>query len=127
MEKVKKTILKELLSVIEDISNIDFQQKGWIEKKIHPYCTFEETMHHFFDDYEAKEILDNYKDYNITIYQYKILLKFYYILHKYSEKKMSWHYSVNPKEILTDPKWHEIQKKAKEVLKAFNYQKEKIN
>jgi len=121
MTDVEKEILKGLLSTIENISNVDFQQKGWIEGKIHPYCFFEETMHQFFDDYEAKEVIDNYKDYGITHTQYKLLSKLYKYLDKYAEAKMSWYDSADPKQILADPKWHKIQKIAKEVLEVFNY------
>ena len=54
----------------------------------------------------------------------KILNKFYNILNQYSYEKMSLLQIVDPKEILKDPRWHVIQKTAKEVLKAFKFHKE---
>lgn len=115
--------MKGILSVIESISNVPFQQKAWVENKVHPYAFFEESMHQLFDDYELSDVLDNYESYDISNEQYKILNKFYEVLDRYSDEKMSWLQTVDPKEILADPRWHEIQKMAKEVLEAFNYRK----
>ena len=53
----------------------------------------------------------------------KALNKFYIDLDRYSDEKMSWFYDVDPKEIVSDPNWHVIQKLAKQVLRAFNYKK----
>jgi hypothetical protein len=78
---IEEEIVKGILSVIENISNAQLQQKTWVEGGGHPYAFFEETMHQVFDDYELAEILK-------------------------------------------DPRWHVIQKTAKEVLKAFNFHKE---
>lgn len=120
---VEKEILNGILSVIEKISNVQFQQIAWIEKKVHPYAFFEELMHNLFDDYELSEILNNYKIYGISKEQYNILFKFYLILDRFSNDKMSWFESVDPIEILKDPRWNEIQTVAKKVLKAFHYEK----
>ena len=117
---VEKKILEGILSVIEKISNIQYQQKAWIERKI-LYATFEETMHQLFDDYELNDVLHNYEVYRISNSQYKILNHFKAVVDRYSDEKMSWLGSVNPKEILEDSKWHEIQNMAKEVLEAFRY------
>lgn len=119
----EEEILKGALSVIEQISDAEFQQKAWVEKKIHSYAFFEETMHQLFDDYELSDILNNYENYRISNEQHEILKKFYNTLNQYSDEKMSWIQNVDPTEILADPRWHEIQEMAKEVLKAFNYQK----
>lgn len=115
------TILKGILSVVEHISNAQFQQRAWIEKAEHPYAFFEESMHQLFDDYEISEVLNNYELYGISDEQYKILQKFYKTLDQYSDEKMSWLHSVDPKEVLEDPRWHAIQKMAQEVLKAFHF------
>jgi hypothetical protein len=122
---IEQEILKGILSIIENISNAQFQQKAWVENKVHPYAFFEESMHQLFDDYELSEVLDNYENYYISHEQYKILNKFYNVLNQYSDEKMSWLQTADPTKILADPRWHEIQKMATEVLKAFNYRKNK--
>ncbi len=116
-------ILKGVLSIVKNISDPQFQQKAWIEKKVQPYDFFEEAMHQLFDDYELADIISNYKVYDISNEQHKILADFYSALDQYTDEKMSWSQAVDPKEVLDDPRWHEIQKKAKEVLKAFNQEK----
>ena len=121
---IEEEIVKGILSVIENISNAQLQQKTWVEGGGHPYAFFEETMHQVFDDYELAEILNNYENYGISNEQYKLLNKFYKLLNQYSHEKMSWLQTIDPKEILKDPRWHVIQKIAKEVLKAFNFHKE---
>ncbi len=118
---IEEEILKGILSVIENISNAQFQQEAWVNNKVHPYAFFEESMHQLFDDYEFSEVLNNYKTYKISNDQYKILDRFYVLLDQYSDEKMSWLQTVDPKEILIDPRWHEIQKMAKKVLRSFNY------
>lgn len=120
---IQEEIINGILSIIENISNSQFQQKAWVEKKVHYFAFFEESMHQLFDDYEFSDVLANYKNYDISNKQYKILNKFYEMLDCYSDEKMSSSQTVDPKEILADPRWHEIQNIAKEVLIAFNYRK----
>jgi hypothetical protein len=120
---IEENILNGILSVIEKISNAQFQKKAWVDNKVHPYAFFEESIHQLFDDYELSEVLDNYKIYAISNDQLIILKILYKSLDCYSDEKMSWMQAVDPKELLEDPRWHEIQKMAKDVLEAFNYQK----
>lgn len=119
---IEEEVLEGMLSVIEKISNVQFQQKAWVENKVHQYAFFEETMHQLFDDYELADILNNYKLYGISNEQYKILNEFYKVLDRYSDEKMSWLQTTDPKQVLADSRWHEVQKMAKGVLKAFNFQ-----
>jgi hypothetical protein len=121
--RIEEGILKGILVVIEKIADTRFQQAAWVENTVHPYAIFEESMHQLFDDYELSAVLSDYKNYGISDEQHVILNEFYDMLNQYSDEKMSWLQTVNPKELLTDPKWHKIQKTAKEVLKIFNYKK----
>lgn len=118
----KEEIVAGILSLIEIVSNPQFQQAAWVEMKV-PHLFFEEVMNKLFDDYDFSEILDNYLYYNISKEQYKILKKFHEMLDQYADEKMSAISIVDPKEVLADPRWHAIQREAKEVLKAFHYQK----
>jgi len=123
---IEQEILKGILSVIENISNAQFQRRAWVDNQEHPYAFFEESMHQLFDDYALSEVLDNYKLYAISDDQCSVLRLFYECLDQYSDEKMTWLQTVDPKELLADPRWSEIQKMAGEVLKAFNYHKSKI-
>ena len=117
---IKFNILNELLGVIYNISDVEYQERVWV-KGLGPECSsFEETMCNFFDDYNAEEIVGNYKDYGVAQKQFKILLKFYNMLRYYSDKTSE---IVNNQEVLSDPEWHKIQKMAKKVLKSFNYKR----
>lgn len=119
---IKLSILKSLLDVVSTISDLKYQERVWI-KGLGPECSsFEETMCNFFDDFNAEEILINYKEYNISDKQYQILLKFYNRLRKFSDKTPSL---VHEENIIFDPKWTEIRKLAKDVLKVFDYKKTK--
>lgn len=120
---IETEILQGILSIIETISDPQFQQKAWVENAVNPYASFEESMHHLFDDYEIASVINNYEIYGISNSQYTNLNKFYKDIDRYSNEKMSWLDSADPKEILADPRWHEIQKLAKEVLEAFHYTK----
>ena len=117
----EKVILQSLLSVIAEIADANFQQFAWVEGKKHIYCSFEESMHQFFDDLNAKDVIEKFHSYGITDIQLKALSELYQHLDEYSDEKMSWHETANPVEILNDPKWHNIQTLAQTTLKAFDY------
>lgn len=117
---IKFNILKELLGVIYNISDAEYQERVWV-KGLGPECSnFDETMCNFFDDYNAEEVVKNYKDYGISQKQYKVLLKFYNTLREYSDKTPE---TVNDHEVLSDSDWYKIQEMAKKVLEAFDYEK----
>ncbi len=77
-------------------------------------------MHQLFDDYEIRDVLNDYKTYGISDSQYEILYQFYVAIDQFSSEKMSWSQFVDPLDVLTDPKWINIQYMAKKVLKAFD-------
>ncbi|MBS0584865.1 MAG: hypothetical protein JSR76_01020 [Verrucomicrobia bacterium] len=115
-EDDKKYILNQFLRTIWGISNIEYQNRTWIQGE-GPNCDdFEETCCHFFDD--GDPILKNYKEYKITDEQYVILLAF--------RKEFQAFSSLNnwPQLFIDTPKWTKITERAKEVLEAFNYKKE---
>ena len=117
---VKFNILKGFLGVIYNISDAEYQERIWV-KGLGPECSnFDETMCNFFDDYNAEEIVINYKDYGISQKQYKVLLNFFNILNEYSDNTPE---IVNDKEVLENPEWAKIRKIAKKVLEAFYYKK----
>jgi hypothetical protein len=120
-EDSRKTILKRCLETIEGISDVEYQKRVWIRGE-GPECDdFDEQMVFFFDDGEP--IFESYKDFGISDEQYQLLMKFHGVLDVFSDE-MLYHPA---QEIISDPRWHEIQKMAKEVLKSFDYPKIAIN
>jgi len=113
--KAKKDILNFVLERVSNISDKEYQKRVWIRGE-GPECDdFTETVCHFFDD--GDPIIENYKDFEITDSQYVLLTKFRDEFRGFSRK-----YDF-PQEFIDTPEWAKIMKLAKEILKAFNYQK----
>lgn len=111
----KKYILNQFLRNISHISDREYQQRVWIEGR-GPECDdFVETVCHFFDD--GDPILEKYKDYGITENQYNLLMEFHKNFDEFSGNN-HW-----PPEFISTSEWEKIMDMAKEILKAFNYQK----
>jgi hypothetical protein len=111
----RKYILNQHLRNIASISDKNYQERIWIRGEGPEYDDFDETCCHFFDD--GDPILENYKDYSISNDQYEILKKLRAKFDLFSEQN-TW-----PAEFINTPEWTEITLMAKEVLKAFNYNK----
>lgn len=111
-KKVVKQMLINLLEIISDISDKDYQKRAWINGEP-PGTDFDETVCQFVDI--GDQILENYQNFGITDSQYQILRKFRDIFGAFWEDN-SW-----PPFFIDSPEWNEIIEMAKEVLKAFNY------
>ena len=108
-------ILNEFLRNVSHISDKEYQKRIWIRGE-GPECDdFTETVCHFFDD--GNPIIENYKDFGITDSQYILLIKFRDEFREFSRRHDF------PQEFIDTPEWAKIMKMAKEVLEAFNYQK----
>ncbi len=110
--KVRQHRLRNLLKMIDIISDRDYQQRVWIDED--PTGTdFNETCNRFFD--YGDRVLEHYKDYLITDIQYQALKKFW--------DKFSTFINENncPCEFIDTSEWKEIMELAKEVLRASDY------
>lgn len=113
----RNQILASCLEVIHGISNKEYQERVWIRGE-GPECDdFDETMCNFFQDGDG--IINNYKDFNITSEQYEILLKFRNELDAFRQGPALKYYL--PELFINTLEWIAITKRAKEVLKTFNY------
>ncbi|MCI0382580.1 MAG: hypothetical protein L0207_05990, partial [Chlamydiae bacterium] len=108
----KKQVLTSFLETIEGISDKEYQKKAWIMGET---ADFDETVCLFFG--EGDSILEKYKDFGITEAQYQALKKFRDEFETFSDEH-GW-----PQTFIDTPEWAKIMKMAKEILKAFNYQK----
>jgi hypothetical protein len=115
MEINRKQILESFLETMEGISDKEYQKRIWIRGE-GPECDdFDETCNYFFDI--GDPILKKYKDYGLTIHQYRLLKKF---RHKFSAFSDVHSYEL---EFIETPEWAKIMEMAKEVLKEFDYLK----
>src|ERR1700722_19885773 len=109
----RKEVVEEFLKNIYRISNKEYQKRIWIEG-LGPEChDFDEAVNDFFGD--GDPILENYKDYGLSQFQYRLLKKF--------REKFRIFADTNdfPEEFINTPEWAKIMSLAKDVLKAFNY------
>lgn len=112
----RQHILNGILDIVSTISDKEYQEKAWIMGvELEGGYSYDEAVCQFFD--ETESILNEYKDYRITKDQYYILRNF---LDKFAGFSSKNHW---PPEFIDTPKWDEITKMAKDVLKAFNYKK----
>ena len=113
----RKQILNSVLETVAGIANKEYQKRVWLRGE-GPECDdFDETVCHFFED--GKPMLKEYKKFNISEGQYQILTKFYKEFDEFDDNHF------HPLEFIDSPEWERIMNRAKEVLKAFNYQEKK--
>lgn len=116
-KKVGKQMLKNLLEIILDISDKEYQQRVWIRGEGPEVDDFTETACSFFDN--GDPVLNAYKKCGITECQFQILKKFrdqfraFYQKHAYESK------------FIDTPEWEKIMQMAKEVLHTFDISGEK--
>jgi hypothetical protein len=115
--KIRKQILEEFLYNLYIISNKSYQKRVWIETKGPEVHSFDNAVCDFFD--LGEYIFDNYKGYNITKSQQKLLNEF----RKKFENFVDGNRPYLPKEFIDTPEWQQIMNLAKDVLDAFDYQK----
>lgn len=112
----KNQIMETFLRNINIVSDKEYQKRIWIEGQ-GPEChSFEELVTYYFDESDA--ILLSYKEFGITEKQRELLIKFHRPLKDFSDQNDFPQYFIN------SPEWDTIVEMAKNVLNAFNYQKE---
>lgn len=115
MERNRDMILRGLLSDIANISNKEYQKRIWICAE-GPECDdFTELVCRFF--FKADTFLEESSEYKLPVYKVNILKKFIHEFDKFSEE------NDLPQLFIDTPEWTKITMMAKEVLKAFDYQK----
>lgn len=120
-EMITDRNLQNLIDTIIDIADPDYQYRIWVKGLGPEVDSFAETMCYFFDELEF--VLPNYKKYEISEKQYQLLIDLRDAVKAFSDEVPGM---ADPEiEILPNPEWHKIQKLAKEVLRAFGYEKNK--
>lgn len=119
-----KDVFKDaLIFTVRDFANAKSQRRIWIEERKRDTNPFEELVDKFLHSSACKtqEIMEHYKAYAMTEGQKEILVRFYKSLKEYVTNLKD---AKNLQTILDDPKWHEIQSLAMEVLKQFKFNME---
>jgi hypothetical protein len=115
MQINRKQILASLLNNIQDISDKEYQKRVWIRGE-GPECDdFTETCCLFLP--ASRGVLENHTEFEITDLQYQLLKKLQNAFQAFSDE------NDFPEEFIDSPEWAKIMDMAKNVLKAFNYQK----
>lgn len=111
----KKQILQGFIDIFTRIASKEYQQRVWLQGEGSEVDDFDDTVCDFFG--ECDSILENYKEFSITKKQYQLIKNFREDFEKFSEKNY-W-----PIEFIHTLAWEKIVQKAKEVLKEFDYKK----
>ena len=109
---------EHLIDDIRCISDINFQRQTWIKNSIpNVFYTWEECMCRFFDDQNIDEFLaDIDPQFGLSQQQIDELWKLRNIMRKYSDATPQ---TMDPRDVIADPRWHEVVACAQETLKAF--------
>ena len=114
-EKEKEQIVRGFVDIFTRVENKNYQRRIWIKGEGPEMDSFEDTVCDFF--IECESILENHKAFGITKAQYQLLKKFRDKFRAFSDQH-NW-----PPEFIDSPEWDKITRMAKEVLVAFDYQK----
>ena len=113
----KEYTLNEFLRHLSHIQDKEYQKRVWIRNE-GPECqAFDDAVCDFFDI--GDPILDDYKSFGITEFQYSLLKNFRRQFREFSEVHDF------PAEFIDTSEWEEIIFLDKEVLSSFNYRKKR--
>ena len=113
--EVAKRMLNNTLQAVEWISDKSYQRRVWIGGD--GPNDFDETACYFFEN--SDPVLNEREKFGLTMNQY-------YILKNFRDKFRVFSDEHNYESLFIDTlEWNEIVESAKEVLKDFNYEKQK--
>jgi hypothetical protein len=116
----KKQILDGFIENIACISDRKYQERVWVQAE-GPECDdIDDTVCNFFDE---DFILEKYRDFGITESQYKLLRILHKRLRTFTDTFGVYSPHKSTEKLIQLPEWTEITEMAKQILKAFNYNK----
>ena len=113
---IRNQILNSFLENLFFISDKEYQKRIWIEGKGPECYSFEDAVCNFFD--LGEYIFQNHEGYGITDNQYHLLVQFRDEFKSFADENDWPHLFIDTLE------WAKIISMAKEILEAFNYQKD---
>jgi hypothetical protein len=114
-----------ILDVVKDIADPEYQNRAWVKCEINWPCSFGELITRLYDDCDIEEFLRlDGKKYNLTNLQIEALYALVCALNKFCDKPEIYLTHEFPliadeSKILKDPEWHKIRKQAQMVLEYF--------
>jgi hypothetical protein len=114
-EEQKRDIVESFVDIFTRISSKEFQRRIWINGEGPEVDSYDDTVNEYFG--ECDSILENYKEFGISDRQYQLLEKFTNLFRHFADENY-W-----PTEFIDSQEWESITDLAKEILKAFNYQR----
>ena len=112
--------MKYILKVIQDISDLDYQYQLWIEGSIPNFIgSWEDTMMDFdIDTFLENLTPESNPEFGLSQYQIDELWRLKHKVDHYCSLIPKYIF-VNPRDVIADPRWHEVVACAQETLKAF--------
>lgn len=114
-EETKAFVVKQLLSMVSDMTDLEYQKRVWIRCEGPEVEDFDEYVNHFYGYLEG--ILEQVSLYQLTKNQKNILSKLY-------DRFDTFCYDYyGPEEFIDTTEWAKMREFAALVLKEFNYTK----
>jgi len=114
--EARKSIMLSLLYAISQLSDEEYLQKAWVERKSPE--DFDEFTNNYLREFESMN--KNYKFFGLSEFQHEKWDNFYKAYHYFCYNNQ---YDDNPELFIHSSEWREIMALAQEVLKVFNYNK----
>ena len=110
--------MKYKLEIIQNISDLDYQRRLWIEGSIpNSMGSWEDTMNDFdIDDFLKDLTPESHPEFDLSQVQIDALWKLRDRVDYYCSVTPKY---MNPHNVLADPRWHEVAACAQVTLKAF--------
>lgn len=113
--EIKKQIVEGFIGIFTRIASKAYQKRIWVRGEGPEVDAFDDTVCDYFG--QCDSILINYKEFGITEAQYNLLKNFKSAFEKFSDE------NDYPELFIDSPEWTKISEMAKEILKAFEYEK----
>ena len=117
----REPLLESFLDTIAGISDKEYQERVWVRVEGPEWDDMDETYNYFFDNGEP--IIDEYRKYNLTEVQYKLVVELRNKLDKFEDNCILSKPYKTEEQLVNLPEWQEIRDLAKKVCKSFNYER----
>ncbi len=115
-DEAKNDILTFAISLVAIIADKEYQKRVWIRCEGPECYAYDDMCCDFFPACDS--VIENYEHFGVTESQCNKLKKIRNEFEDFSDEHSDW-----PPEFIDTPEWEKITEMAKEVLKAFNYQR----
>lgn len=116
IKKNKKYSIDLFMDILTGLANKEYQRRVWIEGRGPQVDSYEDTVCEFFS--EVINIIIYPKNYDISNFQYKLILNLY---RKFDLFYKKWGADM-PEFFIDTDEWNSITEISKEILILFNYQ-----